>query len=286
MNQLVMEAKAKINLSLDVLGKRADGYHEVRMIMQSLDLCDTVTVTKSEADGITLTSNLNFIPTDERNLAYKAARMMIEEFQIKEGVTIDLVKRIPVAAGMAGGSTDGAAVLVAMSRLFDLSLTDSQLMERGVRLGADVPYCIMGGTALSEGIGEVLSPLPPMPECYFVIAKPGVSVSTKYVYEQIDSVGVNEHPDTDGMIHAIREGSLDGVSSRLCNVLEAVTITVHPEIQEIKTFLKEQGAKNALMSGSGPTVFGIFQEKDAAKRAADKLKKTGLAKQIFVARPV
>ena len=253
-----LKAYAKINLGLDVVRKREDGYHEVRMIMQTVKLYDKLTFHLLDEDVIRMKTNLGFLPVNEDNLVYKAVKLLKDTYQIKKGMEIDLFKCIPVAAGMAGGSTDCAAALVGASKLFGLSLSKQELMEYGVKLGADVPYCVLRGTALSEGIGEVLTPLPPIPDCYILIAKPPISVSTKFVYEHLDAAGLCKHPEIDKMVEAIREGSLTGITDRMENVLETVTIPEYPVIEEIKDCMKEQGAMNALMSGSGATVCGIF----------------------------
>ena len=282
MEQLYLKAMGKINLGLDVVRKREDGYHEVRMIMQTVGVYDRITLNRSRTPGIRITTNLYFLPVNENNLVYKAAQMLMEEFQVDEGLEINLQKYIPVAAGMAGGSADAAAVLYGVNRMFRLGLSQKGLMERGVKIGADVPYCLMRGTALSEGIGEVLTRLPAAPDCKVIIAKPGVSVSTKYVYGHLDAAGIQEHPDIDGMVRAIREGSYEGVVRRLGNVLETVTQERHPVIGEIKELLTAHGADGALMSGSGPTVFGLFREEKKAREALRALEKSGLAKQMYL----
>lgn len=282
-NTLTLKALAKINLGLDVLGRRDNGYHDVRMVMQTIYLYDNVTLTKLEQPGIQVETNLSYLPVDENNIAYKAAKLLIEEFDIKEGVCIQLDKHIPVAAGMAGGSSNAAAVLVGMNRLFNLGLSQKELMERGVVLGADVPYCVMRGTALAEGIGEILSPLPPMPKCYILIAKPTISVSTKMVYEALDAKEIVDHPDIDGILQGLEQQNLEKIASSMGNVLESVTIEKHPIIETIKDAMKEAGALNAMMSGSGPTVFGIFDDRKAAKEAGQKLKKMDCAKQVYFA---
>ena len=282
MEQLYLKAMGKINLGLDVVRKREDGYHEVRMIMQTVGVYDRISLKRSHTPGIHVTTNLYFLPVNENNLVYKAAQMLMEEFQVKEGLDIHLQKYIPVAAGMAGGSADAATVLYGVNRMFRLGLSQKELMERGVRIGADVPYCLMRGTALSEGIGEVLTRLPAAPACKVIIAKPGISVSTKYVYGHLDAAGIREHPDIDGMIEAIQEGSYEGVVRRLGNVLETVTQERHPVIGEIKELLTAHGADGALMSGSGPTVFGLFREEKKAREALRALEKSGLAKQMYL----
>lgn len=281
MTHLEIEAYAKINLGLDVVRRLENGYHEVRMIMQTVDIYDTLTLEKCSA-GIKMSSDSGEAPADESNLAYKAAKLFFETTKVAGGVDIHLTKRIPVAAGMAGGSTDAAAVLKGMNLLFETGLTQETLCEMGVKLGADVPYCIMGGTALAEGIGEKLKKLPDAPGMYLLIAKPDISVSTKYVYENLNLPGITNHPDITGMAEAVIAGDFSGILSRMGNVLESVTETKYPVIAQIKEFMEENGAEKAMMSGSGPTVFGIFKEKQQAEFAGKELEKTQLAKQIFV----
>ncbi len=282
MRQMDLKALAKINLGLDVLGRREDGYHDVRMVMQSVYLYDNVKLEYKAEPGIELSSNLYYLPVDSGNIAYKAAQMLMDEFQIPGGVRITLEKHIPVAAGMAGGSSNAAAVLFGMNRLFDLRLSRQELMERGVKLGADVPYCVIRGTVLAEGIGEKLTVLPSIPRCAVLIAKPPVSVSTKAVYEALDSKAIVKHPDIDGLLQALRKGSLKGVAEHMGNVLEDVTIPRYPVIREIKQEMLSAGALNAMMSGSGPTVFGLFENKIAARNAQERIKRKALVKQIYV----
>ena len=277
-----LKALAKINLGLDVLGRRENGYHDVRMVMQSVYLYDNVRLEAREEPGIELSSNLYYLPDDSGNIAYKAAQMMIEEFHLEGGVRITLDKHIPVAAGMAGGSSNAAAVLFGMNRLFGLELTRQELMERGVLLGADVPYCILRGTVLAEGIGEMLTVLPSIPKCAVLIAKPPVSVSTRVVYEALDSKEIVKHPDIDGLIRALEEGSLKHAAACMGNVLEDVTIPKYPVIREIKQEMMEAGALNAMMSGSGPTVFGLFENKIKARNAQERIRRKALAKQVYV----
>ena len=284
MNTIQMKAYGKVNLGLDVIRRRKDGYHEVRMIMQTVQLYDKITMEERRQKGITLETNLSFLPVNENNIAYKAARMLMEEFHISGGLNIKIEKHIPVAAGMAGGSTDGAAVLYGVNRMYQLGLTQRQLMERGVRLGADVPYCIMRGTVLSEGIGEILTPVAAMPDCHILVAKPPISVSTKYVYEHLKLDSVEHHPDIDGMVAALEAGSLKGVADRMENVLETVTIPEHPEIEQIKEVMCSEGALNAMMSGSGPTVFGLFDDRTKAKAAYSRLRGGSIAKEVFMTR--
>ena len=280
-----IEAPSKINLALDVTGRRPDGYHLVRMVMQSLRLCDTVTVEKNTAPGIHLSSDRRDLPTDDGNLAWRAAALLMDEFGIDSGIDIYIEKRIPVAAGMAGGSTDAAAVLRSVNRIFSLGLSAEDLRERGLTLGADVPFCLMGGTVLAEGIGEMLTPLPPLPDCRILIGKPKAGISTGFVYRHLDEEGVRRHPDIDGMVRAVREGSLPGVISKMSNVLEQVTETACPEVRKIKKRMLEDGAKGVLMTGSGPTVFGIYTDEKTARRALEKLTESDLAEQTALTGP-
>ena len=278
MDKLDLKALGKINLGLDVLGKRENGYHDVRMVMQTVYLYDQIRIEKRKEPGISLSTNLFYLPVNENNLAYRAASLLMEEFHIKEGVKITLDKHIPVAAGMAGGSSNAAAVLFGINRMF----SQKDLMERAVSLGADVPYCIMRGTVLAEGIGEILMPLPNMPKCHVLLSKPPISVSTKLVYEKLDSYDSIEHPDIDGIIKGLKDGDIKKVASSMGNVLENVTIEEHPVIEEIKNVMRKEGALNAMMSGSGPTVFGLFEDKKRAKKAAARIKELQLAKQAYV----
>ena len=278
-----LKALAKINLGLDVLGRREDGYHNVRMVMQTIYLYDNITIRRTKESGITLESNLYFLPNDEGNIAYKAAKLLMDEFQIQDGVHITLDKHIPVAAGLAGGSANAAAVLVGMNRMFSLGLSEEELMERGVNLGADVPYCVMRGTVLAEGIGEELTRLSALPKCYILIAKPGISVSTRTVYEKLDALSITEHPDIDGVIKGLENQDLKAIASSMGNVLEQVTVDAYPIIEKIKDVMKEQGALNAMMSGSGPTVFGVFEDRQTAKKAHRRLKELKIAKQVYLA---
>lgn len=282
MNKIVINAMAKINLGLDVLRRRENGYHDVKMIMQTVNIYDTLEMVKREDSQIIIKVDAMELPTDENNLIYKATKLLFEKRGINEGVEITLTKRIPIAAGMAGGSTDAAAALVGINRLFDLGFTIKELKEIGVKIGADVPYCIEGGTALSEGIGEILTKLPDAPDCYVVVAKPEISVSTKYVYENLHANELKYHPDIDGMVEAIRNQDLDGVCKRMENVLETVTEKKYPVISQLKQLLLDAGAENSLMSGSGPTVFAIFKEEAKAKEALKLVEDSGLAKQSFV----
>ena len=280
-----LQAFAKINLGLDVLGKREDGYHEVRMIMQTIRMYDQLDMRKSVEPGIHLTTNKKYIPVDENNLVWRAAKLMMDTCGIIEGVSIHLHKVIPVAAGMAGGSSDAAATLVGMNRLFHCGLSKEKLMELAVQIGADVPYCVLRGTALAEGIGEKLTVLPPMPDCWILIGKPGISVSTKYVYTTLDLNTDTVHPDIDGMKKALEDGNLYGITERMGNVLQDVTIPAYPEVERIKEQMKALGAVNAMMSGSGPTVFGIFDNEEKAQKACQKLRESGSCQQVFLTVP-
>lgn len=280
-----LQAFAKINLGLDVLGKREDGYHEVRMIMQTIRMYDQLDMRKSVEPGIHLTTNKKYIPGDENNLVWRAAKLMMDTCGIIEGVSIHLHKVIPVAAGMAGGSSDAAATLVGMNRLFHCGLSKEKLMELGVQIGADVPYCVLRGTALAEGIGEKLTVLPPMPDCWILIGKPGISVSTKYVYTTLDLNTDTVHPDIDGMKKALEDGNLYGITERMGNVLQDVTIPAYPEVERIKEQMKTLGAVNAMMSGSGPTVFGIFDNEEKAQKACQKLRESRSCQQVFLTVP-
>lgn len=276
-----MKAHAKINLGLDVVGKLPNGYHEVRVVMQTVGIYDELTFSRTEC-GIMVTTDSEELPIEEDNLIYKAANLMKDKYDIREGIHIHLQKNIPIAAGMAGGSADAAAAMKGISRMFGLDTSLLELMELGASIGADVPYCVIGGTALAEGIGEKLTPLEPAPECFVLVAKPDINVSTRYVYERLNVAAIEKHPDIDGMVAAIGKGSLQGILDRMENVLESVTVQEYPVVDALKQRMKELGAVNSLMSGSGPTVFGIFLEKRLAEAALDRLAQEQLAKQIFV----
>lgn len=282
MDKISLKALAKINLGLDVVRRREDGYHEVRMIMQTIHLFDRVNIEKTSEPGIKIKTNLSYLPVNENNLIYKAGRLLMDEFDITEGVSVDLDKRIPVAAGMAGGSTDAAAMLYGMNKMFGLGLSMQELKDRGVKIGADVPYCLMRGTALAEGIGEKLKSLPPMIKCPVLIAKPQISVSTKFVYENLRLDEKAKHPDIDQLIKDIKTKDLQGVCDHMGNILETVTIPNYPIIAEIKKNMIENGAAGAMMSGSGPTVFGLFDDAEKAKQAYKAMKKSGLSRQTYL----
>lgn len=280
--ELILKAHGKINLGLDVVRRLENGYHQVRMVMQSVELADTVTMRRLPEDRIVLKTDKPGLPCDERNLACKAAKLMKEKFSLSGGVEIFLEKRIPVAAGMAGGSADCAAVLKGMNGLFGMGLSLRELQDEGVKLGADVPYCLMGGCALSEGIGEVLTALPKPPACTLLLAKPDIDVSTKYVYENLRLDELSRHPDIDGILQSIESGDLEGLCGKLENVLESVTGKAYPVIGAIEEAMKAEGALAAVMSGSGPTVFGIFREKEAAERAMERVTGKNLAEEVFL----
>ncbi|HIZ81816.1 MAG TPA: 4-(cytidine 5'-diphospho)-2-C-methyl-D-erythritol kinase [Candidatus Mediterraneibacter pullistercoris] len=282
MNQVELRALAKINLGLDVLGRRENGYHDVRMIMQSIYLYDEVKIEKMSIPGVEVATNLDYLPTGGDNIAYKAAKLLRDEFRISDGVKITLNKHIPVAAGLAGGSSNAAAVLFGMNRMFRLGLSQKSLMDRGLKLGADVPYCIMRGTVLAEGIGEELKPLPDMPKCTVLIAKPPVSVSTKAVYEALDSKEITAHPDIDAIIKGLEQHDLRKIAGAMGNVLEDVTIPMHPVIARIKQEMIEAGALGAMMSGSGPTVFGLFASRSSAREAQKRIREKALTRQVYV----
>lgn len=284
---LSLKAYGKVNLGLDVLRRRDDGYHEVRMVMQTVGLYDKVELLYREEPGVTIETNLYYLPANENNLACRAAALLMDEFGVRHGVHIRLNKFIPVAAGMAGGSSDAAAVLYGVNRMFGLGLGREQLQERGLKIGADVPYCVLRGTALSEGVGEILTPLPPAPQCRVLIAKPGISVSTKSVYENLhaDRLRPDQHPDIDGMVEAIRRKDIGQMTARMGNVLETVTIPAHPEIAAIKDMMMESGAAGALMSGSGPTVFGLYTDLRTASSAYERLRYgdgSRIARQVYL----
>ena len=276
-----LRALAKINLGLDILRKREDGYHEVRMIMQTIQMYDVLKMNKVKKPGISLSVNYPYIPSDERNLVYKAAKLLMDEFQVKEGVDICLEKFIPVAAGMAGGSSDAAAAMGGINRLFKLGLSERELMDRAVNIGADVPYCIMRGTALAEGIGEKLTRIAQIPDCFVLIGKPGISVSTKMAYESLQLDKISSHPDIDGMIKDIENGDLLTMTEKMGNVFEPGIIEKYPVIGEIKNLMEDNGALKAMMSGSGPTGFGIFDDREKMEAAAAVLRESGLAKTVF-----
>lgn len=280
------KAFAKINLGLDVKGKRDDGYHIVRMIMQNVDIFDTLTFEDNDSGEIVLTASSEKIPTDDSNLICKVAKQLQETYGVTKGANINLVKRIPVAAGMAGGSTDGAAAYVALNELWNLGLDKKKLCEMAVKLGADIPYCIIGGTALAEGIGEELTVISDMPACHIVIAKPAIDVSTGWVYKELDSKEIAQHPDIDGIRAAIEEGNLTKMCSLIGNVLEPVTAGKYTVISDIEKILEDNGAIRAFMTGSGPTVFAIYDDENKAKEGFEAVKESKLAPELFLSGPI
>jgi len=278
MESIRLKARAKINLGLDVIGRRENGYHDVRMVMQTVGLYDRIIMTRIPEEEIRIKTNIGFLPVNENNLVYKAIMLMKNKYKLDGGIEVDLNKFIPVAAGMAGGSSDAACALFGMNRLFELNVPMKELMKIGVEIGADVPYCLMRGTALAEGIGEKLTRLPDMPFCHILIAKPPVNVSTKLVYEKLDNTDVKLHPD---IIEAIKLKDVALVASRMGNVLESVTVPLYPVIDSIKKDMIEHGAMNAMMSGSGPTVFGIFPDEQSMIACQQFLRQKGEARQVY-----
>lgn len=273
MEQLKVKARAKINLTLDVLGRRETGYHDVEMIMQQINLYDVVTVSKITEKNIELTCSDGFLPTDDKNLAYKAAALMRDRFKLEMGFKIHIEKNIPVAAGLAGGSTDAAAVIKAINTLCNLDLSIMQMQEIGFTLGSDIPFCFMEGCAVARGLGELLTPQRGFEHAWMVLVKPGFGVSTKEVYENLSIADIMEHPNTSQMMDALNRQSRHEILKGLCNVLETVTLKLHPKVSEVKSMLASYGADGVMMSGSGPTVFGFFNNYDRAKSAHKTIKK-------------
>ncbi|MBB6215569.1 4-diphosphocytidyl-2-C-methyl-D-erythritol kinase [Anaerosolibacter carboniphilus] len=279
MKELKIRGRAKINLSLDVLRRREDGYHEVKMIMQQVDLYDEITLREIE-EGIKLECNCEFIPVDEGNIAYRAAKLIKEKYHIQQGIYIHIDKNIPVAAGLAGGSTNAAAVLLGLNNLWDLGADKEALMELGMKLGADVPFCILGGAALAEGIGEKLTPIQGLENTWVVLCKPNIGVSTADVYKNLDVNKIQQRPDTERILDALCRKDIQVVAGNLKNVLEQVTEQMHPIVRDIKRRMLEYNALGSIMSGSGPTVFGLYKDYNKAKSAYDNLNK--VYKQTYV----
>lgn len=282
MDKLELKAYGKINLGLDVIRKRPDGYHDLDMVMQMVDVYDDVILTQIEGTEIVVRTDTAVLSNGTDNLAYMAARLLMDEFGITQGLEITIKKRIPIAGGMAGGSSDCAATLKGVNQMFDLGLSKEELMERGVRLGADVPYCILGGTAIARGIGEILTPLPTPPECHVIIAKPPVSVSTAFVYGNIRPDKIERRPDIEAMVSAIKTQDLYKLAESLYNVMEDITVPQYPIIQEIKTVMLDNGALNSIMSGSGPTVFGLYDDIEKAEQTVELLKAKELTEQLYL----
>ena len=270
MSSISLKAYAKINLTLDIVSRRSDGYHNVEMVMQSVDLWDLITL-KEIRDGIELDSNIAQLPKDEGNIAWRAAQLIKTEFNIQKGIQITIDKNIPIEAGLAGGSADCAAVLLGLNKLWNLGMDIKTLQALGKRLGADVPFCLVGGTALAEGIGDILTPIRSREEMWLVIIKPEFGVSTKEIYSRLRLEAIGKRPDNQRMIKCLESGDIHGISSNLVNVLEEVTISMHPQLYKLKEELIDYGALGTLMSGSGPSVYGIFPGKEAAKKAAQSL---------------
>ena len=282
MDKLQLKAYGKINLALDVLRKREDGNHDLDMIMQMVDVYDDIIIEKNNINDIVVKTDKAVLSNGKDNLAYMAAKTLMDEFGISQGVIITINKRIPIAGGMAGGSSDCATTMIGINQMFDLGLDKKALMERGVKLGADVPYCILGGTAIARGIGEVLTPLKTPPQCHVIIAKPPVSVSTAFVYGHIRPNQIKKHPDVEKMVEAINNQDLKMLAGLLSNVMEEVTIPEYPIIQDIKEVMLENGALNSIMSGSGPTVFGLYDDKESAEKTVELLKEKQLTEQVYL----
>ncbi|MEG1409250.1 MAG: 4-(cytidine 5'-diphospho)-2-C-methyl-D-erythritol kinase [Terrisporobacter sp.] len=272
MNSIDLKSRAKINLSIDVLGKRDDGYHIVEMIMQTIDLYDNLKITEIEEELINIKSDSVDIPLNEDNIVYKAAKILKDKFNIKKGVEISIQKNIPVAAGMAGGSSNAAAVLVGLNRIWQLNLSEKELEEIGLKLGADVPFCIEGGSALAKGIGEELTNIDGLSEdINILICKPDIFVSTKEVYQALDIKELKKRPNNKKLIDALKNKDLEFISQNMVNVLEEVTTLKHKEIKQIEDIMIKNKALGSMMSGSGPTVFGLFDNKEYAIKAKEEL---------------
>lgn len=276
------KAPAKINLMLDVLRKRADGFHEVEMIMTMVDLADRLELSELKRDSIIISSQAGYIPLDEKNLAFQAARLIKDRYNVKSGVHIHLDKRIPVAAGLAGGSSDAAATLRGLNRLWRLNIPAEELQELGAELGSDVPFCVTGGTALATGRGEKLTPIPNPPQCWVILAKPPINVSTAEVYGRVRANQISVHPSASRMQEAIEAGDFGAVCAGLGNVLEDVTLKLHPEVQQLKEAMVKLGADGVLMSGSGPTVFGLVSKQSKVARIYNGLR--GFCKEVYAVR--
>lgn len=280
---MLVKAYGKINISLDIVGKREDGYHLLKMIMQNVDLYDSISFERC-IKGINISCNKPYIPVDEKNLMYKAAKLFIDNYNISEGINIYLKKNIPVAAGMAGGSTDAAAVFKALREVFKIDASDNELMELGLKIGADIPYCIVGGTALCEGVGEIITPLKPFKNHILVLVKPNFGVSTKEVYKSLDISKIYKHPDTEELIKAMEEEKLQDVCNGMKNLLENVTLRKYPVLKRIKDDMVKMGAMGAMMSGSGPTIFAFFEDMLKAQRCYDKFKTQ--YKEVYITRTI
>lgn len=276
------KAPAKINLLLDVMRKREDGFHEVEMIMTMVDLADRLTMEELSSDSIIISSQAGYIPLDEKNLAFQAARLIKDRYNVRKGVYIHLDKHIPVAAGLAGGSSDAAATLRGLNRLWELGISEDELCTLGAELGSDVPFCVTGGTALATGRGEKLERIANPPQCWVILAKPPINVSTADVYGKFRVSELKRHPSTPAMLEAIAGGSFGDVCENLGNVLESVTLNLHPEVLQLKEIMQRLGADGVLMSGSGPTVFGLVSKEAKVTRIYNGLR--GFCKEVYVVR--
>ena len=276
------KAPAKINLMLDVLRKREDGYHEVEMVMTMVDLADRLEMEELARDTIIISSQAGYIPLDEKNLAFQAARLIKERYDVRKGVYIHLDKKIPVAAGLAGGSSDASATLRGLNRLWGLNISDDQLQLLGAELGSDVPFCVTGGTAIATGRGEVLEHIPNPPQCWVILAKPPINVSTADVYGRLRANRIEKHPSLSNMRRALEQQSFAEICNSLGNVLEDVTLPLHPEVQQIKDAMERLGADGVLMSGSGPTVFGLVHKESKVARIYNGLR--GFCKEVYAVR--
>lgn len=282
MDYISLKARAKINLTLDIVGKREDGYHLLTMLMQTIGLYDNIYIRKIQQPGIKLKVNLPWLSIDDKNLVYRAAEWMMHQYPLSPGLFIELQKHVPVAAGLGGGSSDCAAVLKGINLLFGLRLSTETLMQHGLQFGADVPYFFLQGTCLAEGIGEILKRVSPCPPFFILIAKPKFSVTTGAVYSQYQEENIAQHPDTHRMLAALQEKDTKKIGALLCNVLESVTLSQHTEIEQIKKIMLQHGAVGALMSGSGPSVFGLFDHRQKAEFSKRYLKNTFLLKEVFI----
>ncbi len=280
--RISVKAPAKINLTLDVLAKRPDGYHEVEMVMTTVDLADRVDLTLREDGEITLDCSASFVPDDIRNHAYKAAVLLKERYQVRQGVRLYIDKQIPVAAGLAGGSSDAAATLRGLNQLWNLGLTVDELAEIGAEIGSDVPFCVYGGTVLAKGRGEQITHLETPAPCWVILAKPPIGVSTPDVYGNLRVDKIDNHPDTKQMLRAVSEQDFSLMCQSLGNVLENVTLSLYPQVRQIKELMIASGADGVLMSGSGPTVFALVQKEAKVHRIYNALR--GFVKDVFVVR--
>ncbi len=284
MDSIRLKARGKVNIGLDILGKREDGYHEMDMIMQTLSIYDEIRMKKDHSGEIHVTSEVDFLNESEDNLAYKAAKLFYETCGIEDrGVTIGISKNIPISAGMAGGSADAATVLVGMNKLYETKLSEDELRAMGLKLGADVPYCIVRGTMRAQGVGEILTPLDAFPDCQVIIAKPAIAVSTAEVFKKYDSLSeIEGRPDIEGIMDGISHGDLFEIAEHMGNVLEKITIADYPVIDKIKAICKSEGAVRAMMTGSGPTVFALFNNARNARKCYNVLKNEGIAKDLYL----